>query len=700
MPAAVSTLASMGMTRHRLLPTLFVIVHTALMFLTISTLEEPPSTTAWITACSATVLTVLALARRDRTPLAALGTILAVSVLGQILTPPDMLGLIPGLAVMMALFSATAVSDWTVALGATATAAVVQPLPAAVRHGFDGVSFSDWLIAVGLYLMVSALGAGRRHRLRERQTVEERLAGAAQERAQAADMERERLAQELHDISAHHLTSVVVTVEAARRLGGKRPELGVEALAFASRTARETQSALRRLVAVMHVSETPAPASMTVPIEALIAGFGRLGRPISVSLPADLTGPAAEAAHGIIREALTNALRYAPGAPVGVRAQRAGDALRLTVDSGRPPGGSSGDELGLGSGRGVAGMRQRAAALGGQLSAGPRPGGGWRVEALLPDAPPARRPVGGRRRDFLREQRIADGAVFGSALVLSWSVALTNARNAGHGVQVCLLLALVLTVHALPLLWRRRAPWLVLAAVGATALVWPVLLRGNLLPPSGAAFFVGGVAVELAAVYAVAAYGRVLAPATTPAGRYVGPPTPPTTYPSGSRLSYLSVPTATLVFGISMTATLAADGTLLGEPIASFPTLFFYGFLTLALLFVSLGLGFTAVWGAGWLMHRRRRRELSRQDALLTALLWQARERIHSERQRVAGGLQETVFQQTTRVISSAEAGSLDDVAAASRAALATMRRLLGSLDAGKAPTAPRGTAGQSVSRA
>ncbi|MCX2928041.1 sensor histidine kinase [Streptomyces sp. NEAU-W12] len=689
----------MGMPRHRLSPTLFAVVHTVLMLLTVPTLEEPPSTLAWITACSATVLTVAALARRDRTPLAALGAILAVSVLGQILTIPDMLGLIPGLAVLMAIFSVTTVSDWTVALGATVTAAVVQPLPMAVRHGFDGVSFSDWLIAVGLYLMVSALGAGRRHRLRERQAVEERLARAAQERAQAADTERERLAQELHDISAHHLTSVVVSVEAARRLGEKRPELGAEALAFASRTARETQSALRRLVEVMHVGGTPAPASMTAPIEALIAGFGKLGRPISVSLPADLAGPTAEAVHGIVREALTNALRYAPGASVGVRAERAGDVLRLTVDNGKPPGGTGGDKLGLGSGRGVAGMRQRAAAVGGQLSAGPRPGGGWRVEALLPDAPPARRPVGGRRRDFTREQRIADGAVFGSAAVLSWSVALMNARNAGHGVQVCLLLALVLTVHALPLLWRRRAPWLVLAAVGATALVWPVLLRGNVLPPSGAAFLVGGGVVELAAVYAVAAYGRALRPATAPAALHAGPPASPVTYPSGSRLSYLSVPAATLAFGISMAATLAADGTLLGEPIVSLPALLLYGFFTLVVLFVFLGLGFTAVWGAGWLMHRRRRRELSSQDAALTALLAQARERIHSERQRVAGGLQETVFQQTTRVISSAEAGSLDDVAAASRAALATMRRLLGSLDAGKAPTVPRGTAAQGAFR-
>ncbi|UZI32987.1 histidine kinase [Streptomyces sp. VB1] len=686
----------MGIAPGRLTPALFAVVHTVLVFLTVPTIEEPPGITAWITACSATVLTVVALVRRDRAPLAALGTILAVSVLGQILAPPDMLALIPGPAVLLALFSATAASDWTVALGATVTAAVVQPLPMAVRYGFDGVLLSDWLIAVGLYLLVSALGAGRRHRLRERRAAEEQLARAEQERAQAAGRERERLAQELHDISAHHLTSVVVSVEAARRLGGDRPELGAEALAFASRAARETQAALRRLVAVMHVSDAPAPVSMTAPIETLIAGFGRLGRPISVSLPADLAGPAAEATHGIVREALTNALRYAPGASVSVRAERAGEALRLTVDNGEPPGGAGGDGLGLGSGRGVAGMRGRAVAIGGSLSASPRPEGGWRVEALLPDAPPARWPVGERRRDFPREQRIADRAVCGAAAVASWSLALTNARNAGHGVQVCLLLTLVLTVHALPLLWRRRAPWLVLATVGATALVWPVLLGGGVLPASVAPSFLGGAAVELAAVYAVAAYGRALAPAA----RRVGSRMPPMAYPSGSRLSYLSVLAAALSFGFSMAVAFAADGTLLGEPLDSPAALLFNWALPLALLFVSLGSVFTVAWGAGWLMHRRRRRELSRQDAALTALLSEARERVRSERQRVADGLRETVFQQTTRVISAAEAGSLDDVAAASRAALVTMRRLLGSLDAGKAPTAPRSTAAQGAARA
>lgn len=693
-PTPGSTLVPMGKTRRLLLPGVFAVAQSVLWFADIATLEKPPSATTWLTALTATAFTTHALERRNRAPLPALGQVLASSVLVQILAPPATMGLVAGLAVLVMLFSVTARSDWTIGLGATAAAAAVQLLPGAVLYGFGCALAFNWLVTACLYLVACALGAGRRHWLRERQATEQRLARAERERGRAAATERDRLANELHDISAHHLTSVVVSVEAARRVGDSRPELVAEALTFASRTARETQVALRRLVAGMRVDEVPAPQSLTVSIEALIAGFGRLGRPISVSLPDDLAGSAAEAVHGIIREALTNALRYARGASVAIRAERAGEALHLTVDNSRPPGGIGGDKPGIGSGRGLDGMRRRAAAIGGRLSAGPRPDGGWRVHAVLPDGPPTRQPVVGRRRDFTREQRIADGAVFGAVTVASSGYALEKAADAGHGVPVWLLLTLLSTVHALPLLWRRRAPWLALAAIGATALVWPVVLAIGMLPPSAANCLVGGATAELAAVYGVAAYGRVLKPATAPAGRYGRSPAAQMTFPPGHRLSYLSVPAMTLSFGVSMTAALAGDGMLLGEPTGPFLVVFL-----LAEVLLWLGLVFTAGWWAGWLTHMRRRRVLAREDAALTGLLSSTRDMVLSERQRVAGGLQETVLQQSTLVVSSAEAGSLNDVAVATRATLAAMRQLLGSLDAGKAPTDLRKAALRSAPR-
>ncbi|MDU0299098.1 histidine kinase [Streptomyces sp. PAL114] len=658
-----------------LLPLLLAAVQSALWSAEARATEPAAGATAWLTALTATALSVLALGQRRRAPLVALAGTLTVSVPTQLLLPPDTLTLVTVVAVLVALFSVTALSDWVRGLGATAVACAVQFLPSVARYGFGGTLLPDWFVTVGLCSVAAALGAGHRHRRGERRLSALRLVRAERQKERAADAERDRLAHELHDISAHHLTSVVVSVEAARRLGGSRPDLVADALTFASRTAHETRSALGRLVTVMRADDAPAVRPMTASIEELVAGFGKVGRPITVSLPPDLAGPAAEAAHGIVREALTNALRYAPGARVAVRAERAGGALLLSVDNGRAPG-AAGDRLDIGSGRGVAGMRRRATELGGQLTAGPRPDGGWRVHAVLPEPSSARGTHTGRRRNFTREQRMADVAVFGFVTMVSVGASLEAADRAGFGAPVRLLLALLLTVHALPLLGRRRAPWAVLAATCATPLLWPAALGSGALPPAAASALVWGGCAQAAAVYAVAAYGRVLRPPS-----HAGPPAAGTVCPPRPRLTFLAVPAAVLSFALAVMTSFSADGKLLGDPVDPFTV----AFLLVPLLCV-LAAGLTVVWLAGWLMHRRRRRELDRREAALSALLWSTKGLVHDERRRVADGLRETVLRETDGMISAAAAGSLDDVATATRAALAAMRGLLGSLDAGKAP--------------
>ncbi|WP_198602771.1 hypothetical protein [Streptomyces sp. DH-12] len=131
-----------------------------LWFSVVASSKEPPDPIAWITAFCATALAAVALDRRHRAPLAALGVIVAVSVVGQILAPPDLLGLVPGLAVMVALFTATVLCSWPVGLGATAAVAVVQLLQAAARHGVGGLLLSDWLTGVRSRHRPSALAAG------------------------------------------------------------------------------------------------------------------------------------------------------------------------------------------------------------------------------------------------------------------------------------------------------------------------------------------------------------------------------------------------------------------------------------------------------------------------------------------------------------------------------------------------------------
>lgn len=85
------------------------------------------------------------------------------------------------------------------------------------------------------------------------------------------------------------------------------------------------------------------------------------------------------AAYRLVQEGLSNARRHAPGAPVSVAVTGAGPALRVTVANA-----TGGPSTGPGAGYGLAGMRERVALLGGTLRAGPRPGGGWQVEAVLP----------------------------------------------------------------------------------------------------------------------------------------------------------------------------------------------------------------------------------------------------------------------------------------------------------------------------
>lgn len=277
--------------------------------------------------------------------------------------------------VLVALYSCTVRLDPSrslpAAAGATAPLAVLAPLTQ------DSGAAGPLLVVT---LCAAAVGGGlaRRHWRGERLRSRQRIGRAAAEERQAATTERDRLAGELHDVTAHHLTSVVVTADAARRLGDRRPEPAAEAAEFSACTGRKTITAVHRLVALLSSEQEPDSGLTTADLEQLVAGFSKLGRPIAVRLAPDLAGPAATAAHGIVREAITNALRYAPGAAVSVRAERVGTELRVEVvnDASRrspSPGVSS-----IGSGRGLTGMRQRAASGGGP----PRPvrtatGAGW-----------------------------------------------------------------------------------------------------------------------------------------------------------------------------------------------------------------------------------------------------------------------------------------------------------------------------------
>ncbi|MEU1511990.1 histidine kinase [Streptomyces sp. NPDC005811] len=605
---------------------------------------------AGVVGCALAVETA-ALGRRRDAPVSALAWSVGAMAVGLTAWQDGYFAL----GAPVSLYSVAVRCPLPVTLRAVAAVVGAEWFLSYARAGFRTVPVAEWAVAALLYVLCAGLGEARRQWRARRLTAARRLAGAEEGRRHAAENERERLARELHDVSAHHLTSVVVTVDTALRLGGTRPELTAEALEFAERTGLETQASLQRLVGLLRDPEPREAASLTGRIQQLVAGFGRLGRPIATELPPDLTGPVGEAVHGIVREALTNAVRYAPGTAVRVSVRRDAGRLLLSVTNG-PSEARASRPTGLtGSGLGIKGMEQRAAALGGELDAGPTAEGGWRVEAVLPDAGGAPS-AEGWRRDVLREQLLADPALAFTAALLPVFFVLVGAedwsRAARHAaVPGIVLVSVLFALHGLPLVWRRRAPRAALAGVLASSLLWPVATA--LAPLSALSpYFVAGLIAECLAVNALGAYSH-----------------------RGAHTWPWVLVTGTVGTG-ALLATAAADGKVPAGGLS---------WLTGAVLVVPLSLvacaGFALVWGCGLLVRRRRLRVLARDDFALASSAWQADRSAGAERELLAGRLSEAVLHRTARLVELARARRPDEVAAEARSTLAAMRELLHGLD-------------------
>ena len=208
----------------------------------------------------------------------------------------------------------------------------------------------------------------------------------AQAAAQAVMAERLRIARELHDIVAHSIGIIAIQAGAGRRIFDARPAEARDALANIEVTSRETLSGLRRMVTgLRHADPEPGPEQTSAPglagIERLAATVLDAGVKVDVDwrgsrepLPADID----LSAFRIIQEAVTNVVRHAGTGQCLVCIDQQDEHLSIEVtDSGR--GGAA-----AGTGYGITGMRERATLLGGDFSAGPRPGGGFRVAARLP----------------------------------------------------------------------------------------------------------------------------------------------------------------------------------------------------------------------------------------------------------------------------------------------------------------------------
>ncbi len=236
--------------------------------------------------------------------------------------------------------------------------------------------------------------------LASQQRAADQLAHRVQELAEEREVlaeasvryERARIARELHDIVAHNLSMIVVQANAGVYLAGTDPDGANEAFGAISQTADQARSEIDRLATVLDAIALTTSAGLEV-IDELVERARTAGLHITYQVSGDVahlpTGTA-EAIHRVIQEAITNALKHAPGAAITIHLQGRGDFIEVVVrnpatpTAARPAVSSAAELSVIGGRRGLAGMRERVHQQGGQFHAGPDGEGGWGVSARLP----------------------------------------------------------------------------------------------------------------------------------------------------------------------------------------------------------------------------------------------------------------------------------------------------------------------------
>lgn len=219
-----------------------------------------------------------------------------------------------------------------------------------------------------------------------------RAAEAERRRRVAKDTrvaERTRIARELHDVVTHHVTAMVVQVEAARYLTASPDRLD-QTLTTVAETGRRAITDLRHLLDLLNPDHGAEARTPTVGrLLTLVEQTRRAGQPVEFTeegTPAETTGSADLVAYRVVQEGLTNALKYAHGSRTSVQVRHGEREITVEVDT---DGSGSRAQIPGGSGRGLAGLRERVDVLGGDFSADPRPGGGFLVRARIPARSPS-----------------------------------------------------------------------------------------------------------------------------------------------------------------------------------------------------------------------------------------------------------------------------------------------------------------------
>jgi signal transduction histidine kinase len=286
--------------------------------------------------------------------------------------------------------NAFAAGRWTVATVSVATA--VALLAASLGAAVWADNADGWLVPAFL-LVGTAWIAGRA--IRERDLVALRLAARAEELEREREAfatlsvryERARIASELHDIVAHAISVMVVQAGAGQRIAALDPKLTSETFDAIAGAARQAEQDMTQLVALLSADDAIAHAPDLTLVEELVARAAGSGLDVTLRLEGSREGlpaSAVQTVYRVVRESLTNALRYATGAPVHVLVRGSTGAIDVEVVNDAAD--EAEDLAGHGTGNGLRGLRERVGASGGRLEAGPRESGGWRVAARIPCA--------------------------------------------------------------------------------------------------------------------------------------------------------------------------------------------------------------------------------------------------------------------------------------------------------------------------
>ena len=332
----------------------------------------------------------LPLAWRRRSSFAVFAVVLVASVASAARNYGSATG---GLAVMVALYTVAAYCDRRRSLAAAALSVAGVTIVLLTAH--EKVEVTDVVSTYVVFAAAWILGDNVRVRRAYVAGLEDRTERLERQKIdqarRAVATERGRIARELHDVVAHHVSVMVVQAGGARRVIDRDADQAKEALLSIETTGRQALGEMRRLLGVLRSDDDIdgdglAPQPGVAALESLVDQLRDAGLPVDLRVegePRPLDSGIDLSAYRIVQEALTNTLKHAGPAEAHVIVRYGAADVELEIsDDGRGGGADSGN--GDVGGHGLVGMKERATLFGGELRAGPRPGGGYLVRVRLP----------------------------------------------------------------------------------------------------------------------------------------------------------------------------------------------------------------------------------------------------------------------------------------------------------------------------